>query len=168
MKSSLSGSSSVLSQRNPNGFSTIAVKCISPPGFVRKESSYLQTLMQNREKRTESVSNPIIDELPVNPGQNQTIVKPRKTNGFTRPYPRQQIIWLSYFIVQEVYIVLYSVMNTSETSWQNQLIIQGLNLVISLANIILCYYILSSDLGDKVLSDVEACKISLIDNPSDM
>ena len=59
-------------------------------------------------------------------------------------------------------------MNNSETSKQNHLIIQGLNLVISLANIILCYYILSLDLGDKVLSDMEACKISLIDNPIDM
>ena len=46
--------------------------------------------------------------------------------------------------------------------------IQSLNFLIALANISLCYSVLSSDLSDKVLSDVEACKISLIDNPTEM
>ena len=57
------------------------------------------------------------------------------------------MIGLGWFILQEIYVVIYSVINYSTLGAQTHIIIQALNVLITISNIVLCCFVISYDHG---------------------
>ena len=57
------------------------------------------------------------------------------------------MIGLGWFILQEIYVVIYSVINYSTLGAQTHIIIQAFNVLITISNIVLCCFVISYDHG---------------------